>query len=293
MLASRTTCQANVAPAGRTRRRVVVVKAITTQPSTTTTNTTTSKPALTNGIIFRQLFDGASSTYTYLLADPLSRDALLIDPVLEQVERDLEIVDDLGLNLVELLNTHCHADHITGTGKIKALCPGARSAIAAAAGAAADVQLRDGDHIRCGALTLHAIATPGHTSGCMCFYLAPPPAAGAAAAGNATGMLFSGDALLIRGCGRTDFQQGSAGTLYDSIHRKIFTLPDATLVFPGHDYRGRTASSVGEERAVNPRLTRSREEFVALMGELNLAYPKQIDRALPANLKDGVDFPYA
>jgi len=113
----------------------------------------------------------------------------------------------------------------------------------------------------------------------MCFYLAPPPAAGAAA-GNATGMLFSGDALLIRGCGRTDFQQGSAGTLYDCIHRKVFTLPDATLVFPGHDYRGRTASSVGEERAVNPRLTRSREEFVSLMGELNLAYPKQIDRAV-------------
>lgn len=161
-----------------------------------------------------------------------------------------------------------------------------RSSIAAASGAACDVALRDGDYVRFGSLSLRVVATPGHTSGCVCFYL-PPAAPGAA------GLLFSGDALLIRGCGRTDFQQGNAGLLYDNIHSKIFSLPDATLVFPGHDYKGRTSSSVAEEKAHNPRLTKPRPEFIELMANLGLPYPKQIDRALPANLKDGADFPYA
>jgi sulfur dioxygenase len=161
-----------------------------------------------------------------------------------------------------------------------------RSSIAAASGAAADVQLAEGGAVSFGPLSLRVIATPGHTNGCICFYLSPVAPA-------ASGMVFTGDALLIRGCGRTDFQQGDAGLLYDNIHTKIFTLPEDTLVFPGHDYQGRTASSVGEERALNTRLTKSREEFIALMAGLNLAYPKQIDRALPANLKDGRDFPYA
>jgi sulfur dioxygenase len=202
------------------------------------------------------------------------------------VERDLEVVDGLGLNLVEATNTHCHADHITGTGKLKALRPGVRSSIAASSGASADALLSDGGSVAFGSLALRVIATPGHTPGCVCFYL-PPAAPGAA------GMVFTGDALLIRGCGRTDFQQGDAGLLYDNLHAKIFTLPDDTLVFPGHDYRGRTASSVGEERSLNPRLTKGREEFIALMAGLGLPYPKQIDRALPANLRDGADFPYA
>lgn len=161
-----------------------------------------------------------------------------------------------------------------------------RSGIAAASGAAADLQLADGDAVPLGALALRCISTPGHTAGCMCFYL-PPAAPGAA------GLAFTGDALLIRGCGRTDFQGGDAGQLYDAVHARLFSLPDDTLVLPGHDYRGRTASSVGEERALNPRLTKGRDEFVALMGGLGLPYPKQIDRALPANLEDGARFPYA
>lgn len=185
-----------------------------------------------------------------------------------------------------MTNTHCHADHITGSGKLKALRKGVRSSIAAAAGAACDVALRDGDAVRFGGLALRVIATPGHTDGCVCFYL-PPVVEGA------SGMVFTGDALLIRGCGRTDFQQGDAGLLYDNIHAKIFTLPDDTLVFPGHDYKGRTASSVAEEKALNPRLTKGRGDFIELMANLGLPYPKQIDRALPANREDGANFPYA
>ncbi|GBF96501.1 hypothetical protein Rsub_09843 [Raphidocelis subcapitata] len=285
MLASRPTARAAAAPAARARRAVRVVSFAQQPAATAVAANKASKPALTNGVIFRQLFDGASSTYTYLLADPLSLEAVLIDPVLEQAERDLEVVDGLGLNLVLTLNTHCHADHITGSGKLKALRPGVRSAIAAASGAAGDVQLRDGDSVPFGALALACIATPGHTSGCMSFYL-PPAAPGAA------GLVFTGDALLIRGCGRTDFQGGDAAGLYDTVHARLFSLPDDTLVLPGHDYRGRTASSIAEERALNPRLTKGRGEFVALMAGLGLPYPKQIDRALPANLEDGARFPY-
>ncbi|KAI8470278.1 MAG: ETHE1 protein, mitochondrial precursor [Monoraphidium minutum] len=269
------------APAARVRRAPLVVRAFQTSPKKAV-----AKPALTNGVIFRQLFDTTSSTYTYLLADPATADAVLIDPVLEQVERDLEIVDQLGLNLVEVTNTHCHADHITGSGKIKALRKGVRSSIAAASGAAGDVKLADGDALRFGRLALRVIATPGHTSGCISFYLPPAgPVSG--------GMVFTGDALLIRGCGRTDFQGGDSGELFDNLHAKVLALPEDTLVFPGHDYKGRTSSSVGEERAHNPRLTKGRGAFIDLMAGLNLPYPKQIDRALPANLNDGTDFPYA
>uniref|UniRef100_A0A383VCV9 Metallo-beta-lactamase domain-containing protein n=1 Tax=Tetradesmus obliquus TaxID=3088 RepID=A0A383VCV9_TETOB len=170
--------------------------------------------------------------------------------------------------------------------KFMALRPSVCSSIAAASGAAADIQLQHGDIIKFGSLALHAIATPGHTSGCLCFYL-PPAGAGA------PGLVFTGDALLIRGCGRTDFQQGDAALLYDGIHAKLFTLPDDTLVYPGHDYKGRTCSSIAEEKAHNPRLSKSKEEFVELMDSLGLPYPKQIDRALPANLEDGAKFPYA
>ncbi|KAF6264196.1 beta-lactamase-like protein [Scenedesmus sp. NREL 46B-D3] len=184
---------------------------------------------------------------------------------------------------MQTTNTHCHADHITGSGKIKSLRPGVKSSIAASSGAAADIQLQHGDSIRFGCLALRVLATPGHTSGCLCFHLQP-------ASPRAAGLVFTGDALLIRGCGRTDFQQGDAGLLYDSVHSRLFTLPDDTLVYPAHDYKGLTCSTIGEEKTHNPRLTQSREEFVALMANLGLPYPKQIDRAVPANLKCGVDF---
>jgi sulfur dioxygenase len=216
-----------------------------------------------------------------VVADPATRAAALIDPVLEQAERDLEVVDGLGLTLQILLNTHCHADHITGTGKLKSLRPGARSAIAAAAGAAADIKLSDNQVVQVGGLELKCLSTPGHTDGCMSFYL---PAAG---------MVFTGDTLLVRGCGRTDFQQGDAGRLYDSVHARLFTLPEDALVYPAHDYKGRAGSSIGEEKALNARLTKPKAEFVGIMASLNLPYPKQIDRAVPANLKCGVDFPSA
>lgn len=228
------------------------------------------------------MFDAASSTYTYLIADPVSKEAVLLDPVLEQVERDLQLIDELGLKLTQTANTHCHADHITGSGKIKSLRPGITSAIAAASTAAADVQLTHGDIIAVGSLKLACLATPGHTNGCMSFYL---PGAGAR-----VGMVFTGDALLIRGCGRTDFQEGDAGKLYDAVHMQLFNLPDSTIVYPAHDYKGRTASSVGEEKAHNPRLTKSREEFIHLMDKLGLPPPKMLEKAVPANLKCGIDF---
>ncbi|WIA11128.1 hypothetical protein OEZ85_011271 [Tetradesmus obliquus] len=236
-----------------------------------------------SALIFRQLFDAASSTYTYLLACSETKEAILIDPVLEQVERDLQLIDELGLNLVQTPNTHCHADHITGSGKIKSLRPGVKSSISANSGAAADIQLQHGDTIKFGTLELRVLATPGHTSGCKSFYL-PPVSPGS------PGLVFTGDALLIRGCGRTDFQEGDAGLLYDSVHSKLFTLPDDTLVYPAHDYKGRTCSSIAEEKAHNPRLSKNKEEFVEIMNNLGLPYPKQIDRALPANLKCGIDF---
>lgn len=233
-------------------------------------------------LVFRQLLDSASSTYSYLIADPTTKEALLLDPVLEQVERDLQIIDELGLKLTQTANTHCHADHITGSGKIKALRPDVTSAIAAASAAAADVKLSPGDTIKVGSLRLTCLATPGHTNGCMCFYLPPSEVR--------TGLVFTGDALLIRGCGRTDFQEGDAGRLYDSVHSQLFKLPDSTLVYPAHDYKGRTASSIAEEKAHNPRLTKSREEFVTVMDNLGLPPPKMLNVAVPANLKCGIDF---
>ncbi|KAJ8922730.1 hypothetical protein NQ315_007765 [Exocentrus adspersus] len=221
-------------------------------------------------LIFRQLFDAGSSTYTYLLADPGTRECILIDPVLEHARRDFQLVKDLNLNLVYAVNTHMHADHITGTGSLKLLA-GCRSVISRRSGAQADIFVDEGDYITFGQHRLKVVSTPGHTSGCCSFYCAEQ------------GMAFTGDALLIRGCGRTDFQEGNPETLYRSIHTKIFTLPDETLLYPAHDYKGQTVTSVDEEKRLNPRLTRSLEEFVDIMNNLNLSYPAQIDRALPAN----------
>ena len=229
---------------------------------------------------FRQLFDGpepgggGSSTYTYILADE-SGQALIIDPVLEHVDRDLGAVSAAGLNLALALNTHCHADHITGTGELKRRVPGLRSAIAKAAGARADVLLEEGEKVLFGGRCLQVLATPGHTDGCLSFY---DPALGA---------VFTGDALLIGGCGRTDFQGGSAETLFRSVHEKLFSLPPETVVYPAHDYKGQTSSTIGAEKATNPRLTQSLPDFVKTMARLGLPYPKKIDASLPANLMCG------
>lgn len=220
---------------------------------------------------FRQLFDTVSSTYTYLLGDTGSKEAVLIDPVLEHAERDAALIQQLGFKLIYAMNTHMHADHITGTGKLKSLLPGSQSVISRASGAKADVYLDDGAVVKFGQHELLATATPGHTDGCITYIC------------HKQGIAFTGDTLLIRGCGRTDFQQGSPERLYQSIYSKIFTLPDNYTLYPAHDYKGLTATTVGEEKKYNPRLTKSLEEFVEIMKNLNLPYPKMIDKAVPAN----------
>ncbi|KAM3921168.1 persulfide dioxygenase ETHE1, mitochondrial [Leptodactylus fuscus] len=232
--------------------------------------------AAARGLVFRQLFEPVSCTYTYLLADPDSKEAVLIDPVLETANRDAKLVKDLGLKMVYAANTHCHADHITGTGVLKKLLPGCRSVISKDSGALADIHIQEGDVIKFGKYSLEARSTPGHTDGCLTYVLSDQS------------MAFTGDALLIRGCGRTDFQQGCPSTLYNSVHSKIFTLPDNCYLYPAHDYTGQTVTTVDEEKRLNPRLTKSEAEFVKIMNNLNLPRPKQIDIAVPANLVCGV-----
>lgn len=233
-------------------------------------------------MIFRQLQDAQSSTFTYLLADPVTREAVLIDPVAEQADRDAALIAELGLDLLYTLDTHAHADHVTGAGLLRDRL-GARTVVSRAAGVAcADVLVDDGDVLRFGSCGLEVRSTPGHTAGCVSFVTLDQD------------MIFTGDALLIGGCGRTDFQQGDAATLYRSLHGRVFTLPDTTRVYPGHDYKGRTVSTVGEEKANNPRLGggRSEAEFVAIMAGLDLAYPRKIDVSLPANLRCGEEVPH-
>jgi glyoxylase-like metal-dependent hydrolase (beta-lactamase superfamily II)/rhodanese-related sulfurtransferase len=233
--------------------------------------------------LFRQLLDPETSTWTYLLADEDTREAVLIDPVREQVARDVELLEQLGLRLLFVLETHVHADHVTGGGELRRRL-GCRLAVGARAGVlTADVRVREGDVIRFGRHTLGVLETPGHTDGCVSYVCLEE------------GMAFTGDALLIRGCGRTDFQQGDARTLYGSVRGKLLSLPGATRLFPAHDYRGRTLTTVTEERRFNPRLgdAHSLEEFVALMGRLKLAYPRRMDEAVPANLASGVTEPEA
>ncbi|KAK9887560.1 hypothetical protein WA026_023366 [Henosepilachna vigintioctopunctata] len=225
---------------------------------------------LKNRILFRQLFDNASFTYTYLLGDVNSKECIIIDPVLEQVKRDFKLVNELGLKLKFAMNTHMHADHITGSGYLKQLS-GCKSVISKMSGAQADIYLEDEDIFSFGNYNLKALATPGHTNGCLSYYFEDQQ------------MVFTGDTLLIRGCGRTDFQEGSPEVLYKSVHSKIFTLPLDTIVYPAHDYKGVMSSSVAEELKFNPRLTKSLKEFVDIMNNLNLDYPKQIDKAVPAN----------
>ena len=228
-------------------------------------------------MIFRQLFDPQSSTYTYLLADAGSREALLIDPVFEQARRDAALVGELGLKLAWTLETHVHADHVTGAWLLREKL-GSRIALSRTSGAeGADKYLSSGERIFFGKKSLEAVATPGHTGGCMTYVL------------DDRSMAFTGDALLIRGCGRTDFQGGDARTLFRSVRERIFSLPEGCVVYPAHDYRGLTATSVGEEKRHNPRLAESIGEgdFVGYMTHLGLAHPKQMDAAVPANMKCG------
>jgi sulfur dioxygenase len=226
-------------------------------------------------MLFRQLFDPITSTYTYLIADPQTQEAVLVDSVLEQVERDRRLLSELGLTLRYCLETHIHADHITGTTQLREAtgCEGVVPDQAQAA--CADRFIRDGEVLQVGQVRIEAIATPGHTDSHMAYLV------------NHTHLL-TGDALFIRGCGRTDFQSGDAGTLYDAVTQRLFTLPDTTLVYPGHDYRGHTVSTIGEEKQWNLRFVgRDRADFIQFMSSLNLPDPQKIMEAVPANERCG------
>lgn len=224
---------------------------------------------------FRQLFDPTSSTYTYLLAD--GGEAVLIDPVFEQAQRDAALLRELDLRLVATLETHVHADHVTAAWLLRERL-GSRIVLSAASGAeGADRHLAHGERVPFGTRYLEARSTPGHTDGCMSYVL------------DDQSMAFTGDALLIRGCGRTDFQQGSAARLHASVHTQLFSLPPGCLLYPAHDYRGLTVTSVAEERRFNPRLggDASVGDFTGYMDNLGLPHPKLIDVAVPANLQCG------
>jgi glyoxylase-like metal-dependent hydrolase (beta-lactamase superfamily II)/rhodanese-related sulfurtransferase len=228
-------------------------------------------------LVFRQLFDPVSSTYTYLLADRDSGEALLIDPVFEQVRRDAALLAELGLRLLVTIDTHVHADHVTGAWLLRERL-GSGIALAAKGGASgATRHLQHGERIVFGSRWLEARATPGHTDGCMSFVL------------DDRSMAFTGDCLLIRGSGRTDFQQGDPQLMFSSVHGQLFSLPDDCLLYPGHDYRGLTVSSVAEEKRYNPRLGAgiSEADFAGYMANLHLPHPRQLAVAVPANLRCG------
>ena len=227
-------------------------------------------------MIFRQLFETETSTYSYLLGCERTRRAVLIDPVASEVDHYVQLLQDLGLQLRYTFETHVHADHITGSGLLREKL-GSKSVVHRDAGAmCADLLVTDGVLLQVGDLEFEVRHTPGHTNGCVSYLM--------------NDRVFTGDALLIGGCGRTDFQQGNAGQLYDSITTQLFTLPGDTLVYPGHDYQGNTISTIKQEMAKNARLGqgKSRDEFIAIMQDLKLAYPKFIDQALPANQSCGL-----
>lgn len=226
-------------------------------------------------MIFKQLFEPISSTYTYLLGCRETGQAVLIDPVLPAWQRDLEELNRLGLKLAFTLDSHIHADHITSARKLK-METGSRIAHPAIDNlACADTPMEEGGRFELGEIRIDPLFTPGHTDGHHAYRVGD--------------RVFTGDALLIDGCGRTDFQNGDALTLYRSVHDKLFALPEDTLVYPGHDYKGRRVSSIGQEKTRNPRLGGDMplEEFVKIMAELNLDYPKFIDHAVPGNRECG------
>jgi sulfur dioxygenase len=226
-------------------------------------------------MIFRQLFDAVSGTYTYLLASRRGGEALIIDPVLEKVDRYIQLVSELELKLVKAVDTHLHADHITGLGALRdrtqcVTVMGERSKVDVVS-----MRLAEGDKLTIEGMALDVLYTPGHTDDSYCFTMAD--------------RVFTGDTLLIRGTGRTDFQNGDARAQFDSIFNKLLRLPDSTMVFPAHDYKGETVSTIGEERAFNPRLqVKSVDQYVALMNSLELPNPKMMDVAVPANMRVGL-----
>lgn len=231
-------------------------------------------------MLFKQLFEKDSSTYTYLLACEQSGQCVLIDPVLETVERDLQVLHELGLTLTYTLETHIHADHLTGAYKLRQWT-GCQIAVPAMDQlACADIGVEEGKAFKVGTLALYPLFTPGHTSTHHAYQWHN---------GMQT-VLFTGDALLIEACGRTDFQSGDAAALYHSIQTKFFSLPDETLVYPAHDYEGRQLSTIRQEKNRNPRLgnNKSLEEFVSIMHNLNLPYPRKIDFAVPGNRQCGL-----
>ncbi len=226
-------------------------------------------------MIFRQMFESVSCTYTYLIASRRGGEALIIDPVLEKVDRYIQLLDELDLKLVKAVDTHVHADHVTGLGALRD-----RTKCITVAGQESGVdvvsmRVSDGDSIDIEGIGLGVIHTPGHTDDSYSFLLGD--------------RVFTGDTLLIRGTGRTDFQHGDAAAQYDSLFNKLLKLPDETLVYPGHDYKGDTVSTIAEERAFNPRLqVDSVAEYVEIMDNLHLPNPKQMDVAVPVNLKQGL-----
>lgn len=226
-------------------------------------------------MIFHQLFEKESSTYTYLLADPITKEAVIIDPVLETVARDFKLIQELGLKLVYILDTHIHADHITGAGELRKLT-GAKTCVSQGARVdCIDVTLKDEMVLSFGQYQIKVLETPGHTDSCISLYCHD--------------RVFTGDTLLIRGNGRTDFQQGSSDRLYDSIHQKLFKLPPETKVYPAHDYNGLTSSTIEIEKKLNPRVggQKTKAEFIEIMKNLKLAQPKKISEAVPANMACG------
>lgn len=227
-------------------------------------------------MIFKQLFEEVSSTYTYILADKKNKEAIIIDSVLETVDRDLKQIEELGINLKWILETHVHADHVTGAYVLREKTGAKIGMNKSTAVACANHLFTDGEMITVGDLKIKVISTPGHTNGCTSYYLENKA-------------VFTGDTLLIRGCGRTDFQEGSSELLFQSVREKLFKLPDSTFIYPAHDYKGLKHSSIGEEKQFNPRLklANTKEQFVEIMKNLNLDQPKQIDRAVPANMNCG------
>jgi glyoxylase-like metal-dependent hydrolase (beta-lactamase superfamily II) len=221
-------------------------------------------------MIFRQLFDHESSTYTYLLAERRGGEALLIDPVLEQTDKYVRLVDELGLRLVMAVDTHIHADHVTALGALRDHTGCATAMGEQTKADCVSVRLRDGERVRVDDLALEVLYTPGHTDDSYSLLLPD--------------RVFTGDTLLIRGTGRTDFQNGDPAAQYDSLFGRLLRLPDDTFVYPAHDYNGMTVSTIGEERAHNPRLqVRSKQEYVELMNGLVLSSPRLMDVAVPAN----------